>query len=127
MNQITRSVLAVDLKDDAATIEAYKEHHRHVWPEVLESLRRSGIRDMEIYLLGRRLVMVVDTDGLDVRRCFANHVASHPRVAEWEALMKSLQEPPPGGAPGDWWTQMQPVFRLDVAEGSAAATESARR
>ena len=124
---MTRSVLAVDLKDDPQTIETYKEYHRRVWPEVLSSLRRSGIREMEIYLLGRRLVMVVDTDVVDVRRCFAAHVASHPRVAEWEALMKSLQEPPPGGAPGEWWAQMQPVFRLDVAEGTAAATESSRR
>ena len=124
---MTRTVLAVDLKDDPQTIETYKEHHRRVWPEVLRSLRRSGIREMEIYLLGRRLVMVVDTDGIDVRRCFSAHVASHPRVAEWEALMKSLQEPPPGSAPGEWWAQMQPVFRLDVAEGAPAATESARR
>jgi L-rhamnose mutarotase len=127
MTPRTRAVLAVDLKDDPKVIEAYREHHRRVWPEVLDSLRRSGIRDMEIYLLGRRLVMVVETDGLDVRRCFANHEASHPRVAEWEKLMKSLQEPPPGGAPGEWWTQMQPVFRLDVAEDTAATTESARR
>jgi L-rhamnose mutarotase len=124
---MTRSVLAVDLKDDPQTIEIYKQHHRRVWPEVLRSLRRAGIREMEIYLLGRRLVMVVETDGHDFRRCFSLHVASHPRVAEWEALMKSMQEPPPGGATGEWWAQMEPVFRLDVAEDTAATTESARR
>jgi L-rhamnose mutarotase len=127
MTPRTRAVLAADLKDDPTVIAAYREHHRRVWPEVLDSLRRSGIREMEIYLLGRRLVMVVETDGVDVRGCFASHQASHPRVAEWEALMKSLQEPPPGAAPGEWWAHMQPVFRLDVAEDTAAATESARR
>jgi L-rhamnose mutarotase len=127
MTPTTRSVLAVDLKDDEKATEAYVAHHRRVWPEVLRSLRQAGIRDMEIFLLGRRLVMVVDTDGLDVRRCFSKHAASHPRVIEWEALMKSLQEPVPGGQPGEWWAQMQPVFRLDVAEDTAAVTESARR
>jgi L-rhamnose mutarotase len=110
---VTRHLLAVDLKDDPAVIEAYKEHHRHVWPEVLRSLRRAGLADLQIYLLGRRLVMVVEMqDGLDVRRAFASHVASEPRVAEWEALMKSMQQPPPGAAAGEWWAVMQPVFHL---------------
>jgi L-rhamnose mutarotase len=109
---ITRSVLAVDLKDDAGIIERYKAHHREVWPEVRASLRRAGVINMDIYLLGRRLVMVVDTDGQDYRHCFAAHASSHPRVIEWEALMRSLQQPPPQAAPGDWWTLMEPVFSL---------------
>lgn len=124
---MSRALFAVDLKDDPQTIEAYKEYHRRVWPEVLASLRRVGIRELQIYLLGRRLVMVVETDGIDPRRCFAVHEASHPRVAEWEALMKSLQEPVPGGAPGEWWAQMQPVFRLDAGEGTTAAADSTGR
>ena len=110
---MTRHVLAVDLKDDPAVIEAYKAHHRRVWPEVLRSLRGAGVADLQIYMLGRRLVMLVDMqDGLDVRRAFATHVASHPRVAEWEALMKSMQQPPPDSAAGEWWAVMQPIFHL---------------
>ncbi len=121
---MSRAVLAVDLVDDPVTIEAYKEHHRRVWPEVLGSLRAAGIRGMDIYLLGRRLVMIVDTDGHDVRRCFAAHVASHPRVAEWEALMKAMQVPIPGTAPGEWWTQMEPVFRLDAADAAKPSQDN---
>ena len=109
---MTRHVLAVDLKNDPAIVASYLEHHKRVWPEVLDSLKASGIAGMEIYMLGRRLVMFVDTNGRDLRESFADHQASHPRVAEWEALMKSMQEPPPGSAPGEWWAQMQPVFRL---------------
>jgi L-rhamnose mutarotase len=110
---ITRSVLAVDLRDDPAAIERYEADHRQVWPEVLSSLQRAGIVNMEIYLLGRRLVMVVETDGRDYRACFAaHHASSDPRVMEWEALMRSLQQPPPGAPPGQWWTEMRPVFSL---------------
>ena len=58
--RVTRHVLAVDLKDDPAVIEAYSEHHRRVWPEVLRSLARGGLADLEIYRLGRRLVMIVE-------------------------------------------------------------------
>lgn len=109
---ITRTVLAVDLRDDPAVIERYQSCHRQVWPEVLTSLRRAGIVNMDIYLLGRRLVMVVDTDGQDYHRCFAAHASSNPRVVEWEGLMRSMQEPPPGAPPGEWWTEMRPVFSL---------------
>jgi len=118
---MTRTVLTVDLRDDPAAIEAYKAHHDRVWPEVVRSLRRAGIREMEICLLGRRLVMVVDTDGRDFRRCFAAHVSSSPRVAEWEALMKSLQQPPPGGQPGEWWALMEPIFKLEAHRDTSAA------
>jgi L-rhamnose mutarotase len=127
MGTITRSVLAVDLRDDDNAIETYRVHHQRVWPEVLASLRRAGIRELDIYLLGRRLVMVVETDGPDVRGCFAAHAASHPRVVEWEALMRSLQQQVPDAPPGDWWAQMEPVFSLALAEGSTPTPQVARR
>ena len=123
---ITRSVLAVDLKDDAGVVERYTAHHRQVWPEVLASLRRAGIVNMDIYLLGRRLVMVVDTEEQDYRRCIAAHASSHPRVIEWESRMRSLLQAPPGAAPGEWWTAMRPVFSLaspDNAECSMLNVE----
>jgi L-rhamnose mutarotase len=124
---VTRHVLTVDLRDDPAAIEAYKTHHRNVWPEVVRSLRRAGIRGMEIYLLGRRLVMIVDTGGKDVRRCFAEHAATSARVAEWEALMKDLQQPPLDGQSGEWWAQMEPVFRLEPQEDAPAAAGGSPR
>ena len=122
-----RHVLTADLRDDPAVIESYKAYHRRVWPEVVRSLQRAGIRDMEIYLLGRRLVMVVDTEGADFRRCFAAHVSSHPRVAEWETLMKSMQEPPPGSESGEWWAAMEPLFQLDGAQDASTAANTRDR
>jgi len=112
---MSRHVLTVDLRDDPEVIAAYVEHHRKVWPEVLRSLRAAGIDDMEIVLLGRRLVMIVETNG-DIGAAFASHVSSNARVTQWEALMKSMQEPPPGRATGEWWAVMQPIFSLNAAE-----------
>jgi len=110
---VNRAVLTVDLKNDPAAIETYVTHHRRVWPEVLESLKRVGVVDMEIYILARRLVMIVEVkDGIDIRRAFAAHHATEGRVQEWEALMQSLLLAPPGSTPGEWWTLMQPVFHL---------------
>ena len=122
---MTRHVLAVDLRDDPAAIAAYREHHRDVWPEVVDSLRRCGVLEMDIHLVGRRLVMIVEMrDGADYQRAFAAHVASSPRVAEWERLMKSLQEPVPGTPSGEWWTIMEPVFSLN---GNGAAAHAGKR
>jgi len=124
-------VLTADLVDDPAAVAAYRQHHRHVWPEVVESLRRAGVERLDIHLLGRRLVMIVELrDGLDIARTFAAHVASSPRVAEWERLMKSLQQPAPGAAPGEWWTAMEPLFTLNgdgPAIGVARAADQARK
>ena len=52
--------MALDLRDDPALIEQYIEHHRAVWPEALDSLKRLGIEKMKIFLLGRRLFMYVE-------------------------------------------------------------------
>jgi L-rhamnose mutarotase len=121
---VNRHVLTVDLRDDPEAIATYVEHHRQVWPEVLDSLRRVGVRAMDIYLLGRRLVMVVELeDGRDLRQSFASHhTTGGPRVAEWERLMKSLQQPPPGAATGEWWSAMSPIFHFEPDRAAAAPT-----
>ena len=112
---MTRQVLAIDLKDDEA-VKVYREHHARVWPEVLDSLHDFGVVDMHIYLVGRRLVMIVETQpGRDLRSAFEARVASHPRVAEWEKLMTSLQQRVPGSKDGEWWAAMEPVFELHAS------------
>ena len=110
-----RYVLTTDLKDDPAAIAAYRAHHDAVWPEVLASLQRAGVEKMDIYLLERRAVMILETDGRDPHRCFALHAASGPRVVEWERLMKNLQQPPAGADANEWWSQMEPIFSLEEA------------
>ncbi len=118
---MTRYVLTVNLKDDPVIIDNYRRYHERVWPEVLQSLRQVGVERMDIHLLGRQLVMCVElNDGLDFRHAFARHVASSPRVAEWEHLMKSLQEPSSLATDGEWWTIMEPVFRLEDQEPAVA-------
>jgi L-rhamnose mutarotase len=118
------TVLTINLKDDPEIVETYRRYHRSVWPEVQESLRRFGVERMDIHLLGRRLVMIVEMrDGLDYRNAFKAHAASSPRVAQWEHLMQSLQEPPPEAAPGEWWAVMEPVFHLDGGEQNAGLSK----
>ena len=106
-------MLTLDLREGPGVVEAYRAHHDAIWPEVRKSLLAIGIRSLEIYLLGRRLVMVLETDDdFDRDARFAAHIATDPRCAEWEALMKTFQQAPPGALPGSLWTAMERVFRL---------------
>jgi L-rhamnose mutarotase len=110
---LKRHVLTLDLKDDPRVVAAYRRYHAAVWPEVVRSLEKAGIAHLEIHLLGRRLVMIVEMeDGLDLRRVFEQHAASDPKVAEWERLMKTFQQRAPGAREDEWWALMEPVYRL---------------
>ena len=121
-----RHVMTLDLKDDPAGVAAYRRYHREIWPEVRDSLLRVGVLRMDIYALERRLVMVMDTrEGFDLKRSFAAHAASHPRCAEWEELMKTFQQAPPGAAPGRLWTAMEPIFHLE--RGPRSSRKARRR
>ena len=112
-----RHVFTVNLKDEPGIVETYTRYHADVWPEVQDSLKRVGVEQMDIYLLGRRLVMIVEMrDGLDYRVAFKSHASSSQRVIEWERLMKSLQEPPAEARAGEWWAVMEPVFHLGSVE-----------
>jgi L-rhamnose mutarotase len=113
---MARHVLTLDLRDDPDAVAAYRRQHAEAWPEVVSSLRAAGVREMDIYLLGRRLVMILDLpDELDVPTVFARHLESaDPRVAEWERLMKSLQQRAPDAPDREWWAPMEPVFRLSA-------------
>jgi L-rhamnose mutarotase len=68
--------------------------------------------------------MVVEMrDGIDYRTAFKSHASSSPRVAEWERLMKSLQEPPAEARAGEWWAFMDPVFHLEQGTESRMEPE----
>ena len=101
------------LRDDPERIERYQEYHRRVWPEVISGIRESGIREMRIFLRGNRMFMYVEAeDSFVPERDLAKSQAS-PRVQEWEALMRTLQQPAPEAGPGEWWAAMEEVFDLN--------------
>lgn len=110
-----RHCLALDLKADPELIQQYEAFHRDVWPEVLEHLREQGIVGMEIFRLGTRLVMIMETDDarFDPERMAAAEKAN-PRIREWEALMGTLQAPTPWTPAGKKWTPMTRIFDLQA-------------
>jgi L-rhamnose mutarotase len=108
-----RYCLALDLKDDPTLIAEYERHHEEIWPEITESIRSSGITDMEIYRTGNRLFMVMEVaPGFSFETKAAADLAD-PKVQEWETLMSTFQQALPWGAPGEKWVVMARIFELD--------------
>jgi L-rhamnose mutarotase len=108
-----RYCLTLDLVDDPELIAAYREHHRKVWPEIEESILASGICKMEIYLLGNRLFMVLETEDSFSFEAKAESDANDERVQQWEALMWKYQQKLPMAKKGEKWMLMEEIFSLD--------------
>ena len=107
-----RYCLTLDLKNDPALIAEYKRYHENVWPEIVESLRGSGIVGMEIYLLGTRMFMIMEVNDDFSFEAKARADKSNPRVQEWEQLMWNFQQPLPEANPEEKWLLMERVFKM---------------
>lgn len=105
--------LTLDLKNDPTLIEEYEQHHKHVWPEVLQSIKDSGIENMEIYRLSNRLFMIMQVDDTFSFEKKAAMDASNPKVQEWEKLMWKYQQALPVAKPGEKWLLMDKIFSLN--------------
>ena len=108
-----RYCLTLDLKDDPQLIAEYKRYHEKIWAEITRSIHDSGIEDMEIYLLGTRMFMVIEVSEKFSFDAKANADRQNPKVREWEELMWKFQQPLPRAKPGEKWLLMEKIFQLE--------------
>ena len=103
--------LYLSLKDDAELIQRYEEFHRpeNVWPEVILSIKESGIVGMRIFRTHIHLVMAmtVNEDFSFERK--QKLELSNSKVQEWEALMEQFQ----ARAGVQKWQVMEQLFDLN--------------
>jgi L-rhamnose mutarotase len=107
-----RYCLTLDLKNNPKLIGEYKRHHEEVWPEISQSIKNSGIEDMEIYLLGTRMFMIMEVNERFSFEAKAEADRANSKVQEWEKLMWTFQQPLPQAKPGEKWLLMERVFKL---------------
>ncbi|MFM2146772.1 MAG: hypothetical protein RL732_1608 [Bacteroidota bacterium] len=107
-----RYCLALDLKDDPALIEEYEQYHQQVWPEIIQSIRGAGIKELDLYRTGNRLFMIMETEpGFSFEKKAALD-AANLKVQEWETLMWNYQQALPLARPGEKWILMTKIFSL---------------
>ena len=103
------------LKNDEQLIEEYKKVHAKgtVWPEITQGMTEVGILDMEIYLTGTRLFMIMDTvPDFDHESAMAE-LATKPRQSEWEAYVSRFQETSPDASADEKWQGIERIFKLN--------------
>jgi L-rhamnose mutarotase len=110
--KMPRHCLTLDLKDDQTAISEYKRYHVKIWPEVKQSLFDAGVVEMEIYLLGTRMFMIMDVNDTFSLSAKAAADAVNAKVQEWETIMHGFQKQLPNAKPEQWWMVMDRVFNL---------------
>lgn len=111
---VKRYCQMLSLKDNPELIAEYRKRHAEgkVWPETLAAIREVGILEMEIYILGTQLFMIVETPlDFDWETAMAR-MATLPRQAEWEEYMSIFQQADPGASSADKWQLMDRMFHL---------------
>lgn len=108
-----RYYLTLDLKDDPVLIAEYERLHERLRPEIEQSIREAGILNMEIYRVGNRLFMLMETDDTFSFTAKAAADAANPAVQEWETFVWQYQQALPFAKPGEKWVLMNQIFALN--------------
>ena len=111
---VKRYVQFLEISDDPQLVAQYRKCHDedHSWQEVRDGIRQVGILEMELYILGNKVVMIVDTPAdFDWETAMAR-LATLPRQAEWEAFVSRFQGCSSEARSDEKWQPMERMFRL---------------
>ena len=111
---VKRYVQTMELRDDPELIALCRKAHSEEdhWEIINEGIRAVGILEMELYILGTRLVMIVDApEDFDWDKAMAR-LATLPRQAEWEQYVARFQKCAEGQRSDEKWQMMERMFHL---------------
>jgi L-rhamnose mutarotase len=112
--EFKRYCKTLTLEDDPKLIEDYKKVHARgaAWPEISQGMIDVGILDMEIYISGTRLFMIMDTvPDFDHEKAMAE-LATKPRQPEWEAYVSRFQKTSAEASADEKWQLIERIYKL---------------
>lgn len=113
--EIKRYCQFLQMQPAEGKIDEYKFWHKkeNIWKEIPDGIRKAGILDMEIYLIGNIEFMIVETP-LDFNWDEAfGKLASFERQAEWENFMSQFQVSEKGKSSDEKWQLIERIFSLE--------------
>ena len=112
--KIKRYVQYLAISHDPELLTQYKKWHseEYHWKEIRDGIREVGILEMEIYLLGNHLTMIVDAPADLDWQAAMNRLATLPRQAEWEAFVSKFQGCSSEARSDEKWRPMERIFHL---------------
>ena len=111
---VKRYCQTLNLKNNPVLIAEYRRIHSkaEAWPEIRKGIRSVGILEMEIYLVGTTLFMIVETPMDFDWKTAMEKLAHLPRQKEWEDYVARFQECEPGSTSSEKWKLMERMFYL---------------
>lgn len=105
----------MELRDDPALIESYRLAHANgaAWPEITQGMKELGILDMEIYLLGTKLFMIMDTIQDFNHEQAMNELIQKPRQREWEQYVSQFQATSSQTSADQKWHIMKQIYKME--------------
>jgi L-rhamnose mutarotase len=94
------------------TYDEYVAAHAAVWPEVLDMISKSNIKNYSIYHHNNQLFAYFEYHGDDFEADMQK-MADDPKTQEWWEWMMPMQEPLETRAEDEWWSTMLEVFHHD--------------
>jgi len=82
------------------------------WPEITQGMIEVGIVDMEIYLSGTRLFMIMDTVPDFDTKSAMTELATKPRQSEWEAYVSKFQKTSAEASADEKWQLVERIYKL---------------
>ncbi len=109
-----RYVQFLKISENPELVALYRKWHsqEYNWEEVREGIRQVGILEMEIYIRGSFLVMIVDTPADFQWKEAMDRLATLPRQAEWEAFVSRFQGCDADARSDEKWQPMERMFYL---------------
>ena len=102
---MSREAFALPIRPDK--VDEYVEAHRQVWPEVLDAIKRAGVRNYTIFLHDNTAFGYLECDD----PAAANEVlAADPDCIRWEAWMAEFFD---DRVAADGVPVLTEIFRLD--------------
>lgn len=107
-----RMAMVIGIKPES--ISEYKALHANCWPEILEQISRSNIRNYSIFLKEPENLLFGywEYHGQDFATDAAR-MAKNPKTQDWWALTDPCQTPLKSRAEGEMWAKMEEVFHHD--------------
>lgn len=104
-----RYVSTLELEEDSLLIEEYKRIHGigMCWPEIVNNMKEIGVLDMELYIMGTRAFLIMDTN-LEYNPKTDNDIwAKKPREKEWQTYVSRFQKTSPDSDILAKWKSME--------------------
>ena len=118
----------LDLRNDLALSAEYKRYHRLeiVWPEVIAHIRSQGILSEQIYLLGTRMFMILETSDDFLFSAKDKNDRASPAMQQWEDVMPQFQQILPEAIAGERWILMENIFDMPPLQLTCCLTRLSR-